>query len=280
MFLQDEIDESWIFYTSQKGNLREWIFKPVNVGRYASLYLWRHAEFKLGMSGTIFDPSIMCRELGIHECDYMRVDCPFPSENRPIYFNPVCNLTAKTMNQELPVLREQIEHDLEKYPDQKVLIHTVSYMVRDYLMEALSCQDRLMTHESGTREAALAEFKSIDLPAVMLSPSFDRGVDLPKEDNVGAQMICKVPFLYLGDPQVKAKVNQPGGQSWYNLKAVQTMCQMTGRAVRSMDQKCDTYIYDRQFSRLKSQMRDIIPAWWLRAVQEVRDPIAKTGMLI
>ncbi|MCK9574072.1 MAG: hypothetical protein M0R20_06755, partial [Candidatus Omnitrophica bacterium] len=26
MFLQDEIDESWIFYTSQKGNLREWVF--------------------------------------------------------------------------------------------------------------------------------------------------------------------------------------------------------------------------------------------------------------
>lgn len=133
-----------------------------------------------------------------------------------------------------------------------------------------------MTHESGDREEALESFKASRRPLVMLSPSFDRGVDLPEADNCGAVMICKMPYLSLGDPQIKAKVDLPGGWTWYALKACQTLVQMTGRSVRSPRQRCDTYIYDAQFARLRSRMGEVLPAWWQAAIQEV-DPRLTLG---
>ncbi len=284
--LASDLDYSWVFYSNTSNGQTEWVFKPVNIGVYANRYLWRYSEFAVGMSGTIFSADITCRELGITECDYMQLPCSFPVENRPIYFNPVVNLSRSSMSAELPVLKNQIEQDLSKYPNQKVLIHTVSYAVRNYLLENLDCQGRMVTHESNTREEALENFKRSRKPLVMLSPSFDRGVDLRESDNCGAVMVCKMPYLSLGDPQVSAKVKTPGGWTWYALKAAQTLVQMTGRSVRSETQKCDTYIYDKQFSRLLGQMRNTIPTWWQDAIQEVRNEskdskkLAQIGMLI
>jgi Rad3-related DNA helicase len=103
----------------------------------------------------------------------------------------------------------------------------------------------------------------------MLSPSFDRGVDLPEVDGVAAVIVAKMPYMNLMDPQVKARMALPGGSRWYALNALRTLIQECGRAMRSNTQKCDTYIFDANFSRLRNQMRDVIPLWWLKAVQDV-----------
>jgi len=272
-FLKSEVDDSWVFFSHETKDGHEWVFKPVVVGKYGDQYLWSHGQHALGMSGTIFDPQITCVDLGINDCDYMRLDSPFPVENRPIYYKPVVNLTRKTMDIELPVLALEINDILEKYPAQKILIHTVSYKVRDYLLSHLAAQWRLVTHDSRTREMALEDFKSSKEPLVMLSPSFDRGVDLPIADNVGAILVCKMPFMDLSDPQIKARMGLPDGARWYALKAGQTLVQQTGRSVRSKDQRCDIYILDSQFSRLRRQLLDVLPRWWLTAVQEI--PIGK-----
>ena len=272
-FLKREVDESWIFFVHETRDGTEWVFKPVIVGRYGKQYLWDHGDRSLGMSGTIFEPSITCVDLGIADCDYMKLDSPFPVENRPIFFKPVVNLTRKTMDYELPILSKEVDDILEKYPDEKVLIHTVSYKVRDYLMATLNAQWRLATHSSQTREAALAEFKASKDPIVMLSPSFDRGVDLPIEDNVGCVIVCKMPFLDLSDPQIKARMGLKDGGRWYALKTGQTLVQMCGRHVRSKRQRGDTWILDSQFSRLRRQLSDVLPGWWLNAVQDL--PVGK-----
>jgi Rad3-related DNA helicase len=184
------------------------------------------------------------------------------------------------MSAEVPVLRDAIENDLLLYPSKKVLIHTVSYAIRNYLIETLSCQERLVTHEAITRESALENFKSSRQPLVMLSPSFDRGVDLPEKDNCAAVFICKMPYLSLGDPQVAAKVKTLGGWTWYYLKAAQTLMQMSNRHVRSYTQHGDTRIYDRQFTRLLGQTKNMIPMWWQKAIQEVSTEVNKIGSLI
>ncbi|MDP2990898.1 MAG: helicase C-terminal domain-containing protein, partial [Kiritimatiellota bacterium] len=88
------------------------------------------------------------------------------------------------------------------------------------------------------------------------------------EDNCGCIIVCKMPYLDLSDPQVKRKMESPGGGAWYALKTAQTLVQMCGRAVRSSTQRCDSYILDRQFSRLRSQLGAILPEWWLKAIKE------------
>ncbi|MDD5060758.1 MAG: helicase C-terminal domain-containing protein [Candidatus Marinimicrobia bacterium] len=269
-FLRYEVDDSWVFYSRKtNGGDTEWVFKPVAIGKYGYRYLWSHGERSLGMSGTIFDPGITCVDLGIDDCDYMKLDSPFPVEHRPIFYKPVVNLTWKTMDYELPILAQEIDSILEKYSSQKVLIHTVSYKVRDYLLVNLKEVWRLVTHDSKTREQSLTDFKNTKEPVVMLSPSFDRGVDLPEADNVGAVVVCKMPFLSLGDPQVAARMKLKDGGKWYALKTVQTLVQGTGRHIRSKKQRGDTWILDSQFGRLRRQLADVLPGWWLKAIIDV-----------
>jgi ATP-dependent DNA helicase DinG len=270
LFLRREVDGAWVFYPETKHNGdKQWVFKPVQVGKYGDEYLWSHGQRALGMSGTIFDAGITCRDLGIQDCDYMKLDSPFPVANRPVYYKPISNLTYKTMDFELPILTKEIHDIIARYPTEKGLIHTVSYKVRDYLLNNLPDQGRLMTHTSQTRETSLAEFKASNEPKVMLSPSFDRGVDLPVEDNVGFVIVCKMPFMSISDPQTKARMALPDGGKWYALKTAQTLIQMCGRHIRSNRQKGDTWVLDRQFGRLRSQLASTLPAWWTKAVIDV-----------
>lgn len=261
------VDENWVFTydENEKGNWKV-IFKPITVAFYADRYLWRHGKRALGMSGSIFDPEILANDVGIEDWDYLRLDSPFPVENRPIYYRPTVNLTHKRMETELPKLNQAISDILDKYSDQRVLVHTVSYKIRDYLLAHLPQQKRLLTHSTDNRDEMLEEFKHSPEPGVMLSPSFDRGVDLPQEA-CRCIIICKIPYGDLSDKQIKARMSLLGGQRWYNLRAAQTLVQMSGRGVRSKFDYCDSYILDKQFERLLFATKNILPVWWLEAIK-------------
>jgi len=268
--------DTWVFYPrkDEESGEREWIFKPIFISDYTDRFLWRHATQFLGMSATIFDPHIVAGTLGLQDGQghYKRLDSPFPVKNRPIFYSPVADLTKRTMDTERLKLLPAVQALINRYPNEKILIHTVSYRLRDFLVKNLE-QDRLISHTKWNREDKLEEFKDSFEPLVMLSPSFDRGVDLPQE-KCRCIIICKVPYLYKGDPQIIGRMKALGGQKWYVIKAAQTLVQMSGRAVRSKDDYCDTYILDRQFGRLFSQMKHmkiatgdpIFPEWWAAAV--------------
>ncbi len=274
-FFVREFDDTWVFYSQrdEETGERKWVFKPIFISKYASRFLWRHADRVLGMSATIFDPYIAKAALELGEGHYKRLSSPFPVKHRPIFYSPAANLTKGTMDTERPKLLSAVQVLINRYPNDKILIHTVSYLLRDFLVKNLE-QGRLITHTKWNREDKLEEFKNSHEPLVMLSPSFDRGVDLPQE-KCRYIIICKVPYLYKGDPQIRGRMKAPGGQKWYLLKAAQTLVQMSGRAVRSVDDYCDTYILDRQFDRLFSQMKHmkiatgdpILPQWWIDAVR-------------
>ena len=271
----NQVNANWVFSESMEKNEKSWTFKPVMVADYANAYLWQFADRVLGMSGTILDPHTVAGEVGLKDFGYERLQSQFPLENRPIYFWPAVNLTRGTMQEELPKLSDAVARIMAQYPSTKILVHTTSYPIRNYLQQqfeeynpAAGRRGRVLTHDSTNRLEMLEAFKESDKPLVMLSPSFDRGVDLP--DNIcQCVIICKVPYLSMGDPQVAARMKLPGGQQWYLLKAVQTMIQMSGRAVRSPTDKCTTYILDKQFNALKARTRQIIPGWWLDAIQNM-----------
>ena len=260
-FIRD-VNDTWIFYKDDD----KWIFKPIKVNYAADEYLWRHAKKTLGMSGTVFNPAILADGVGITNYDYLALPSPFPVENRPIYYTPVANLTYNRMTEELPKLTEAVRKIISTYPNKKLLVHTCSYEVQKYLLSHLS-STRVVIHNSDDREDKLDMFKDSLEPLVMLSPSFDRGVDLPNETNLGAIIICKVPYLSLADRQVAARLKMPGGQEWYNTRTAQTIVQMSGRGVRKVTDRCDCFVLDKQFTSLLQRTRSILPAWWLEAIQ-------------
>jgi Rad3-related DNA helicase len=80
------------------------------------------------------------------------------------------------------------------------------------------------------------------------------GVDL-KEDLSRFQIICKVPFPYLGDRLVRKKMNK--WNWWYDLQTAKTVIQAVGRSVRSETDTAVTYILDASWERFHEKNKKL-----------------------
>ncbi len=160
---------------------------------------------------------------------------------------------------------EAVREVLDAYPDERILVHSVSYELTNALMRGLQSK-RVMTYTmAGQRDQTLNRFKNTPA-AVLIAPSLDRGVDLP-DDDCRVVVIAKVPFPDLSDKQTNARLYSKGGQRWYAATTVRTIAQMTGRAMRSKDDYCDIYILDTQFlTNLWKKSKFLFPGWWREAV--------------
>ena len=79
------------------------------------------------------------------------------------------------------------------------------------------------------------------------------------------QVICKIPYPYLGDPQVaRRKELDP---DWYQWRTCLTMVQAYGRSIRSSNDFAVTYILDADFSAFAAKQADRLPGWFLDAIQ-------------
>ena len=72
------------------------------------------------------------------------------------------------------------------------------------------------------------------------------GVDL-LGDASRFQVLCKVPYPYLGDKLVKKRMNK--WKWWYPFQTAKTIIQSIGRSVRSHEDKAVTYILDSDWER-------------------------------
>ena len=91
-------------------------------------------------------------------------------------------------------------------------------------------------------------------PTVLLSPSMTEGVDL-KGDLSRFQVICKVPYPWLGDPIVRKRMNK--FPNWYPLKTATTVVQAVGRSVRNSEDTAITYILDSDWQRFYSKNKKL-----------------------
>jgi ATP-dependent DNA helicase DinG len=261
-----EVDSTWVPFYGEE----EWVFKPTWISKYSSGVLWKHAKKVLGMSATILDPRQLTSNIGLTYGDertyeYKALPSPFPKEHRPVHFEPCANIINKNMEEALPKLASAVERILERHPNEKILCHVVSYKIRDYLMKNIN-SPRFVSHTTADRTAVLEKFKETSEPKVLISPSMERGVDLPGEE-CRVIIIAKVPYPDLGDPQINKRVHaSKDGNSWYAHRTVSAIVQMSGRAVRSVDDWATTYILDEQFSKLFREWNNMFPAWYREAV--------------
>lgn len=261
----DSVDESWV---PELDNPEKWEFKPTFVRRFGHL-LSKHAERILAMSATMLSAKDWAWNLGIEEeVSFRRDPSTFPKENMPIIPLSVADLSLKTTNAEsLALIMRMIGGLLDKHKDEKGIIHAISYVITKYILEHSQHRNRLISHsEAGTRSAALQQLIDSESPLVLVSPSFGRGVDLFGE-RARFQIICKIPFLDLGDKQTaKRRWSGKGGERWYLLETVRAIVQMAGRIVRSADDYGTTYILDSRFERFFKQMHKDFPPWFTEAI--------------
>lgn len=256
----------WVYTGYDQGNI---IFKPVMVDRVGANRLWGHGDTWLLMSGTILDAKQFVESLGLpatKKWAVVRVPMTFPKENRPIKVLPISEVTAKNKDESWPKLAKACADLAERHPDERILIHTVSYKLTEYIASHLPAR-RVITYDTGGgRDDALQRYLA-QTASILVAPSMDRGVDLPG-DACRVQIVCKLPFPYLGDKQVSARLySTQGGQTWYLIQCVRSFVQMTGRGVRNKNDYAITYVLDKAFqNNIMKRGKKLIPAYMNEAI--------------
>lgn len=209
------------------------------------------------MSATIIDRDVFCRTIGIDPTDvaFIRLPSPFPIQNRPIHYLRVGKMSMDNIDATLPKIAEIVEMLLEKHADVKGMIHCVSFKVAKYLFENVK-SNRLIIHNSENRDLVLKEHVDGLRPTVLLSPSMMEGVDLA-DDASRFQVLCKVPFPYLGDKVVKKR--KAKDQSWYPFQTVKSVIQSMGRSVRNETDHAVSYILDEDWEYFYMRNKHLFP---------------------
>lgn len=209
----------------------------------------------------------------------VRVPMTFDRENRLVHVTPIADLggcsgrkpEAKAKREsEYPKLVNALTKILARHPDERILVHTVSYDLADYVTQRLlvtlgPSHKRLLTYKSASERDRIIERYRKTNAGVLIASSLERGADF-KHDDCRVVVVCKVPFPNLGDRQIAARLHTPGGQGWYSAMTARSLVQMTGRGVRSADDWSTSYILDKQFIRFKQQNRAWLPQWWVEAL--------------
>jgi len=239
------------------GTVQKIEFKPIDVSYFAHDSLFVHGDKILMMSATILDKSGFCDMLGLKQSDvsFMRIDSPFESKNKPIFFHPIGKMSAKNIDQTLPLMAAAIKQILSSHKHEKGIIHCHSFKIANYLKRNIR-NSRLLIHDSSNRNEVLKEHISSKKPTVLLSPSMTEGIDL-KDDLSRFQVLCKIPYPYLGDKLVRKKMNK--WNWWYPLETAKKIVQSTGRSIRNENDFAVTYILDADWDMFFSRNRHMFP---------------------
>ena len=202
--------------------------------------------------------------MDIHKAAFISLASPFPVENRPVIYSGIGKMSSKTIEETLPKMVQAVKAILEQHKNEKGIIHCHSYKVANYLKRNLR-SSRLLIHNSENREKILEKHMKARKPTVLISPSMTEGVDL-KGDLSRFQIICKVPYPYLGDKLVRKKMNK--WKWWYPLQTAKTIVQAVGRSVRSSEDSAVTYILDADFERFYDRNLSMFPNGFKECLQK------------
>ena len=243
---------------------------PIMVGKMADQYLFKHANRVVLMSATILNGEIFGRQLGIEpeEMDFFAVPSPFPKMQRPVIIKPVVKLSHKSTDEDYQEMASEVDRILSHHKEDHGIIHTVSFKLRDKLMDLLSTgsRNRIITHGGkwgGDRTEAIMELKNSLDPVVLMSPSAETGLDL--RDNEGRFCIwAKIPFGDLASTQTMIrKILDP---EWYMWMVAASIVQGCGRIVRHDKDWGISYILDKNITWIMKQHKSLFPQWFLDAI--------------
>ena len=260
------VDNIYVDY--QKTIVDKIAFKPVDVSKYAKNNLFRFGNKVVLMSATIINYKEFIKSLGIPPEESFFIDIPstFPKENRPIIRNFVGQLNKGNMESSMPLIINSIREILNNHHDQKGIIHTHTYDTAKKLVGALRLEfgERLLFPENSMKQSEiLAWHAATKIPTVLISPSMTEGVDL-KDDLSRFQVLVKVPYPYLGDKVVQARMKK--NPDWIGYKTLLTLIQAYGRSIRSETDHSVTYVLDGAFDGLVSRYRKSLPSWFTDAI--------------
>jgi len=243
---------------------RKFEFKPVDVSGFGHEHLYRFGSRVIMMSASIVDKDTFCKSIGVVPSDvaYLKLPSPFPVENRPIHYLGVGSMSMNCIDQTLPKLAATVKDLLELHKTDKGIIHAGTYKTAQYLIDHVK-STRLLLHNSENREETIHLHLQSPNPTVLVSPSMTEGVDLA-DDASRFQILCKVPFPYLGDKVIQLR--KARNSSWYACQTARTIIQALGRSIRNEADHATSYILDADWLRFYRTNAAMFPPEFLLAL--------------
>ena len=161
-------------------------------------------------------------------------------------------MSYKCIDNTLPVMSQMVKKIIENHEDQKGIIHTHSLKIAKHLVNSIKSKRFILAYGED-REKMLQKHMKSKSNTILVSPSMAEGVDL-KGKLSEFQIICKVPFPFLGDKSVKKKMSK--WKWWYSTQTLRTIIQSIGRSIRSEKDSAVTYILDEDWNKVKSYAKN------------------------
>jgi Rad3-related DNA helicase len=260
---------NWVLetYYNEKTKQKELSLEPIWAFDYLDKYVFSKYDIVFLMSGTILDKNLFCQlnGLDVQKAVYYSIESPFPVKNRPVFYMPLGKMSFKQKEDTFKNYVPFINKILKKYQDKKGIIHTNSFELASWISRDVQDQ-RLVYHDSSNKDEVLKQHFEAKNPTVLVSPSMDTGVSFD-DDKARFQIIAKIPYPSLASQ--KNKLRQKNNPEWYSWKSISGLIQMTGRAVRSVDDFADTIIIDGSFSDLLKYSGHLFPHWFQEAIKKV-----------
>ena len=258
-FIEIYEKDNWVFEINQteKRGLVKLVFKPIEVSRYSHDYLLNHADFIIFMSATIISQDGFCELIGIdaNKTSFVKVPSPFDPAKRPIVFANAGSMSANNIDASLPNMIKLLKEIIEQHRGQKGIIHTHNIRIAEHIRKSIR-NKRLKVAYGSNREKILEQHCKTKSDTILVSPSMSEGVDL-KGDLSKFQVICKVPYPYLGDKVCRKKMHK--WKWWYDTQTIRTIVQSVGRSIRNEKDEAITYILDSDWKKIKYKCRDMFP---------------------
>jgi hypothetical protein len=260
---------NWVLetYYNEKTKQKELSLEPIWAFDYLDKYVFSKYDMVFLMSGTILDKNLFCQlnGLDVQKAVYYSIESPFPVKNRPVFYMPLGKMSFKQKEDTFKNYVPFINKILKKYQDKKGIIHTNSFELASWISRDVK-DPRLVYHDSSNKDEVLKQHFETKNPTVLVSPSMDTGVSFD-DDKARFQIIAKIPYPSLASQ--KNKLRQKNNPEWYSWKSISGLIQMTGRAVRSVDDFADTIIIDGSFSDLLKYSGHLFPHWFQEAIKKV-----------
>ena len=242
-------------------------FKPYSVSD-ATQNLLEFGNTRIFLTGTLGSMEKFCQWNNINPENtyYIYEKSPFEVSNRPIYMDFVANMSGHTKgvpNWKNKKAISKIKELIDRYPNQKGVIHTSSNEQAFWIMDNLR-EYNLLFVGGESRNQVLKEFNESKEAAIIIGASIKDGVDL-KGDLCRFQIIFKVPYPQLNEQVKYRKSLDP---SWYFYQAVMAIMQAYGRGIRDNDDYCDMYIIDSNFKNLFEFNRSFFNEYFTEALKK------------
>lgn len=241
------------------------VLSPLKVDKLSS-HIFDHGQKIILMSATIIDPVNFAKSLGITDYEYIESPSSFDPKKAPIYVHTKYKLNHANLEQNLPHVCKITEELVDKYKNDKGIIHTHSFKITEYVKAKFDTHgDRMLYRTQGkTNEDIVKEHTESDKPTVLVSPSLTHGVDL-KDELARFQIVLKLPYLPLGSKRIETLFKLD--PDWYENKMLSSLVQACGRGIRTEEDHCDTYILDGTIKFVLMKCKHKLPQHFIQRFQ-------------